>query len=67
MTSIVDEDQLLMAREIKSLYSSYQQNRDLINIGAYQKGRMSWIDRAIVAAPPEYEISLRRMSRRKRI
>ncbi|MCB1694821.1 MAG: FliI/YscN family ATPase [Halioglobus sp.] len=51
MTSIVDEDQLLMAREIKSLYSSYQQNRDLINIGAYQKGTDELIDRAIVAAP----------------
>jgi flagellum-specific ATP synthase len=51
MTSIVDANQQAVAREIKSLYSTFAQNRDLINIGAYQAGTDKDIDRAIVAAP----------------
>ncbi|MFT4518763.1 MAG: flagellum-specific ATP synthase [Halioglobus sp.] len=51
MPSIVDDSQLLMAREVKSLYATYQQNRDLINIGAYQQGTDESIDRAIFTAP----------------
>jgi flagellum-specific ATP synthase len=51
MTNVVDADQLTMARELKSLYASFQQNRDLINIGAYQSGTDDTIDRAIGAAP----------------
>jgi len=51
MTSIVDEHQQQAAREIKRLYSTFAQNRDLINIGAYQTGTDEDIDRAIVAAP----------------
>lgn len=51
MTSIVDDNQQRAAREVKSLYSTFAQNRDLINIGAYQAGTDVDIDRAIVAAP----------------
>jgi flagellum-specific ATP synthase len=51
MTSIVDAEQLARAREVKGLYATFQQNRDLINIGAYQGGSDEQIDRAIAAAP----------------
>jgi flagellum-specific ATP synthase len=51
MTNVVDADQLTMARELKSLYASFQQNRDLINIGAYQTGTDDTLDRAIGIAP----------------
>jgi len=51
MPSIVDAGQVALAREVKSLYATYQQNRDLINIGAYQAGTDESIDRAIRAAP----------------
>jgi flagellum-specific ATP synthase len=51
MMNIVDEHQQQASRELKRLYSDYQQNRDLINIGAYQAGTDNSIDRAIDAAP----------------
>jgi len=51
MVNIVDGEHLRAAREIKSLYASYQSNRDLINIGAYQKGSDEQIDRAVAMAP----------------
>lgn len=51
MASIVDENQLLAARELKKLYAIYQQNRDFINIGAYQQGTDESIDSAIYATP----------------
>jgi flagellum-specific ATP synthase len=39
------------ARAFKQLYSIYQQNRDLINVGAYEKGSDEMIDAAIDAIP----------------
>ncbi|MEH6616226.1 MAG: flagellar protein export ATPase FliI [Porticoccus sp.] len=51
MVNIVNTEQTSVARELKGLYSTYQQNRDLINIGAYQQGTDNSIDRAIFAAP----------------
>ena len=47
MVDIVPEKQLKMARKFKSLYSTYQQNHDLISVGAYRKGADSEIDEAI--------------------
>lgn len=47
MPDIVDEAHLQMAREVRRLYSLYQQNRDLISVGAYQRGADPRIDKAI--------------------
>jgi flagellum-specific ATP synthase len=38
-------------QEFKSTYSRYQQNRDLINVGAYQAGSDASIDYSIKMQP----------------
>lgn len=47
MVDIVSKEQLEQARAFKKLYSSYQQNKDLISVGAYRKGADPLIDLAI--------------------
>jgi flagellum-specific ATP synthase len=47
MPDIIDTKHQQMARELKRLYSLYQQNRDLISVGAYQPGADPRIDKAI--------------------
>ena len=42
---------LKLMQEFKSTYSRYQQNRDLINVGAYQTGSDASIDYAIKMQP----------------
>ena len=51
MNEIADTHQLAAAREFKQLYSLYQQNRDLISVGAYEPGSNEQIDLAIGAMP----------------
>ncbi len=51
MPDIIDSNHLQMARELRRTYSLYQQNRDLINVGAYQPGSDPRIDRAIEMNP----------------
>lgn len=47
MSSIVDSQHSAAAIKFKQLYSTYEQNRDLINVGAYQAGSDPTIDTAI--------------------
>ena len=51
MQDIADEHHLTRARHLKRLHSCYQQNRDLISVGAYQKGSDPRIDEAIAMNP----------------
>jgi flagellum-specific ATP synthase len=51
MPDIVDGEHLQMARDVRRLYSLYQQNRDLISVGAYQPGSDRRIDQAIDKNP----------------
>ncbi len=51
MTEIVSAEQLSMIRTIRHYYSVYQQNRDLISVGAYSVGSDHEIDKAIRIHP----------------
>jgi len=47
MPAVVDKNQLAYSHKFKQLYSAYNQNRDLINVGMYQSGANKIIDEAI--------------------
>jgi flagellum-specific ATP synthase len=51
MNDITSADHQAAARAFKHLYSVYQQNRDLIAVGAYEQGADEKIDLAIGAMP----------------
>ncbi len=51
MSEIADEEHLEYARRFKQIFSTYQQNRDLINVGAYTYGTDRNIDEAIELQP----------------
>lgn len=51
MVDIVSKQQLETARNFKQLYSRYQRNRDLINVGAYVSGSDRMLDEAIRLHP----------------
>ncbi|MFQ5469323.1 MAG: flagellar protein export ATPase FliI [Gammaproteobacteria bacterium] len=47
MTEITDENHQQETRRFKHLYSTYQQNRDLITVGAYAPGSDARVDEAV--------------------
>ncbi len=51
MPMVTSEVQQKSSQQIKQLYSLYEQNRDLINVGAYQQGTNPEIDQAILMQP----------------
>jgi flagellum-specific ATP synthase len=51
MHQIATRDQLDLATRFKQVYSTYQQNRDLITVGAYRRGADSRVDLAVEQWP----------------
>lgn len=51
MTDIVAPDALELARQVRRYYSAFEQNRDLISMGAYQKGSDADVDIGIDLRP----------------
>ncbi len=51
MTEITDAAHMQAARRFKQLYSTYRRHRDLISVGAYQKGADPRIDEAVAYHP----------------
>lgn len=51
MNGIVSDEQSNAAIRFKKLYSAYEQNKDLINVGAYRRGNDPEIDQAIEFYP----------------
>ncbi len=51
MPQITDESQQMSITAFKQIYATYQQNKDLISVGAYQKGSDPYIDESIDMIP----------------
>lgn len=51
MPMVTSEEHQQLSRQLKQIYSVYQQNKDLIAIGAYSKGNDARIDQAIDLLP----------------
>ena len=51
MPAVVEREQLRAAQKFRQVYSAYRQQRDLIAVGAYQKGSDPQTDRAIAMWP----------------
>ena len=51
MHQIATRDQLDLATRFKQVYSTYQQNRDLITVGAYRRGSDPRVDMAVEQWP----------------
>jgi flagellum-specific ATP synthase len=55
MHQIATREQLDLANRFKQVYSTYQQNRDLITVGAYRRGTDPRIDLAVEQWPKMIE------------
>ncbi len=51
MPMVTSDEHQELARQLKQVYALYQQNKDLISIGAYSKGNDPRIDQAIQLLP----------------
>jgi flagellum-specific ATP synthase len=51
ITELIPQEELDQVRRFKLLYSRYQRNRDLINVGAYVRGSDPLLDKAIDMYP----------------
>jgi len=51
MPQITDESQQMGITAFKQIYSTYQRNKDLISVGAYQQGSDPYIDESIAMLP----------------
>lgn len=51
MTEVVSPEHLAHARQFRRIYSAYEQNRDFISIGAYQRGSDPRVDKSIELRP----------------
>jgi len=47
MPQVVDPEQQDLARRFRHYYALYEQNQDLFNVGAYQRGTNAELDRAV--------------------
>jgi flagellum-specific ATP synthase len=51
MVDVVAPEHERAARRFKQIYATYRQNKDLINVGAYQAGSDMRVDEAIAMHP----------------
>ena len=51
MHAVSNPDDVRLAKQFKTLFSRYQRNRDLINVGAYAAGSDPVLDKAIACYP----------------
>lgn len=51
MPQIISDEHLNLARHVKQIYATYQQNQDLITIGAYKPGSDPEVDQSIRLIP----------------
>ena len=51
MNDVISPEHMAAARRFRRLYSAFQQNHDLISVGAYQKGSNPEVDEAIEYFP----------------
>lgn len=51
MTEIVDDEHQDAARRFKKIYATFEEHRDLISVGAYQRGSDPRVDEAIQIQP----------------
>jgi len=49
--AIVTDEHLAMVKEVRRLLSTYEENKDIVEMGVYQSGRNPLLDRALSALP----------------